>query len=677
MEQEFTIPVYGETKEKNSNSQHRRARPSDQRSSIKTKIQKRSSAVIDSFLFNQKLIMHMCASVLLITYLIAHINYLWFKASLYYKEFSSALKSPWVLLIFGCELIYLVAELISSLDHLVPLAMKKSDFDPKIIANNQITSKDFGFTVDPAARKNYPTVDVLVTCCNEPSEIPQESIQAALALNYPKDRFKVLVLDDGDDDNLKAICEALRVESGNGQLVYLRRNKVPGVPRDFKCGNLNFGLQHSTAEFIAIVDADMILHPSFLDRTLPHIMSSSQVSFVQIPQSFYNLATGDPLNESCCFFYEKALLHRNVIGCATCVGTGAVFRRKHLNEIDGFQPQTITEDTMTSFVLFNRGYKSVYINEKLQIGLVPWTFSAFLKQRQRWGQGAMQQFASTWRIMLGWRSNLNVVQKVFFFWHTAYYYLSIINIILVLTIWSALAFQLNLIVGSASDNRTLMSYMAIYFTAWRVFCYVIWTEVPQSMQSRNRDESSFWWMTPFFFQMIIDYTFNSKDTFNFVPTNSTGQCSAGKKEKRHPWLTKCDELKHVWPHLLFIVIGLSTVAIRSSAIFRSYVFFDCKESLVVLGLSIFILSVCVHMSVPVMHILWPTSFKPEQRKDLLRYNTMGVPTFDPEDVIPEWQDSVLLLEGVSLLNVGFWLFMFWVVNTNMFDYYCTFKSTGH
>ncbi|KAH7431471.1 hypothetical protein KP509_08G050000 [Ceratopteris richardii] len=641
---------------------------------VKSRFRDKPSAASYSIFFNKRQIIHIFASVLLITYLTAQINYMWFKLNLYYREFSATMKSPWVLVIFGCEVLYLIAGLISAMDHLVPPAMEESNSSLKALLNHVRNSKNCESTLDSSAAKNYPMVDVMVTCCKEPTEIPHETILAALALNYPKNRFRVLVLDDGGDDDLKAICEAIRVESGTGQLVYLRRNKVPGVPHHFKCGNINFGLQHSSAEFIVIVDADMILHPSFLDRTLPHIVSSSQVAFVQVPQSYYNLPRGDPLNEASPYYYEKVMLHRNAVGCATSVGTGAVFRRKHLNEIDGFQPQTITEDTMTSFVLFNRGYKSVYINEKLQIGLAPWTFASFLKQRQRWGQGAMQQFAATWRIMLSRRSKLNIVKKFCFFWHTGYYYMSLINVILVVTIWSALAFQLNLFVGSADENRTLMSYMAFYFIAWRLFSYLIWTEVPQSIQSRNRDESTFWWMTPFFFQMILCFTFNYKSTFNFVPTNSTHPCSIDQKEKKHSLMKKFNELKYVWAHLMLIVIGLSTVAIRSFAAIRSYGFFDCKEGMVVLGLSTFISTLCVHMSVPVVHILWPTRFKSEQRKNLLRYNGMGVPVFDPTDVAPKWHPSVLLLEIVSLVNIAFWLFIFWVVNTNVFDNYCAMRS---
>ncbi|EFJ05961.1 hypothetical protein SELMODRAFT_431149 [Selaginella moellendorffii] len=226
-------------------------------------------------------------------------------------------------------------------------------------------------------------------------------------MDYPKHQFRVLVLDDGGDDELKRYCEELE----SACVKYLRRKKIPGVPHNFKCGNLNYGLEHSDAEFVVTMDADMILHPSFLKTLLPHIVKDPKVSFVQIPQSFYNLPVGDPLNDACVFGYERVMIHRDTFGAAPCVRTGAIFRRKHLDEIGGFQPMSITEDTMTAFKLFNQDFKSVYLNRKLQIGLTPWTFEGYIKQRRRWCQGAIQQFSATWREMLGPKSKLSLVLK--------------------------------------------------------------------------------------------------------------------------------------------------------------------------------------------------------------------------------------------------------------------------
>ncbi|CAK9260962.1 unnamed protein product [Sphagnum jensenii] len=55
----------------------------------------------------------------------------------------------------------------------------------------------------------------------EPTEIPMETIRAVLAMDYPMDCFRILVLDDGGQDDLKASVEALQSESYRKQFRYV------------------------------------------------------------------------------------------------------------------------------------------------------------------------------------------------------------------------------------------------------------------------------------------------------------------------------------------------------------------------------------------------------------------------------------------------------------------------
>jgi cellulose synthase/poly-beta-1,6-N-acetylglucosamine synthase-like glycosyltransferase len=55
-------------------------------------------------------------------------------------------------------------------------------------------------------------------------------------------------------------------------IMYVTRDKVPGVPNHAKAGNINSALLKSpgSGDFILVLDCDMVLHPDFLMRTLPH-----------------------------------------------------------------------------------------------------------------------------------------------------------------------------------------------------------------------------------------------------------------------------------------------------------------------------------------------------------------------------------------------------------------------
>ncbi|MGF1460913.1 MAG: ATP-binding protein [Leptolyngbyaceae cyanobacterium] len=59
------------------------------------------------------------------------------------------------------------------------------------------------------AEDDYPTVDVFITCYNEPTSIVEATAGAALQLDYPVDKLKVYILDDGNSPNMRAMAERL------------------------------------------------------------------------------------------------------------------------------------------------------------------------------------------------------------------------------------------------------------------------------------------------------------------------------------------------------------------------------------------------------------------------------------------------------------------------------------
>ena len=64
----------------------------------------------------------------------------------------------------------------------------------------------------PLPPAEFPTVDVFITCYNEPPELVETTTRAALALNYPLTKLSVYVLDDGNSPDLRAMTEKLGLE---------------------------------------------------------------------------------------------------------------------------------------------------------------------------------------------------------------------------------------------------------------------------------------------------------------------------------------------------------------------------------------------------------------------------------------------------------------------------------
>lgn len=109
---------------------------------------------------------------------------------------------------------------------------------------------------------DVPTVDAFVTCCGEDDDLVMDTVRAACDLDYPQDRFRVIILDDGKSAGLEEQCAKLSMTYPN--LYYMARVKIPGQPHHFKAGNLNYGLDEvhklpgGAGQFMAALDADMV-----------------------------------------------------------------------------------------------------------------------------------------------------------------------------------------------------------------------------------------------------------------------------------------------------------------------------------------------------------------------------------------------------------------------------------
>jgi len=247
----------------------------------------------------------------------------------------------------------------------------------------------FFFTVwrpehpDPPPAPRGLRVDVFVPTKGEPLWVLRRTLLAAQRIRYP---HRTLVLDDAGRAEVRELAVGLGC-------VYLSRP----THEHGKAGNLNFGLQHSEAEFVAVLDADHVAMPEFLDRVLGYFCDE-RVAFVQTPQDFYNLEsyqhwvepqTGRAWHEQALFFrvIQPGKQHWNA---AFYCGSPAVLRRSALEDVGGFATETVTEDLHTSVRLHARGWKSVYHPEVLAYGLAPSTALPYRVQRLRWGRGAMQ-----------------------------------------------------------------------------------------------------------------------------------------------------------------------------------------------------------------------------------------------------------------------------------------------
>jgi cellulose synthase (UDP-forming) len=311
-----------------------------------------------------------------------------------------------------------------------------------------------------AEREPAPLVDVFICTYNEDEAILERTIIGAVAMNYS--RFRVWVLDDGRRPWLKELAERLGAS-------YLTRPDNAHA----KAGNINNGLKHVAAlpeppDFVSILDADFVPSAQFLRRTLS-LFREGDVGIVQTPQHFIN---PDPLQTNLSiagvwpdeqrYFFDVVLASKDAWGAAFCCGTSSVIRFSQLMKMGGFPTDSVTEDYLVTLKMKQAGFRTVYLNERLSLGLAPEGLKEYITQRSRWALGFMQIFRGPLG-PLGPGNGLSIIDRVslteaFLYWCGSYSFrlLGIIVPILYLLL------NINAV---QADVATTLSYYVPHFVA--------------------------------------------------------------------------------------------------------------------------------------------------------------------------------------------------------------------
>src|SRR5271154_2007370 len=96
------------------------------------------------------------------------------------------------------------------------------------------------------------------------------------------------------------------------------------------------------------------------------------------------LPRNDPLCQSQRYFHRCLEIVKDMAGTAWCTGSGWLIRCQALEDVKGFPTYSLTEDLGISMELMAAGWKTAYIPEALQYGLLPDTYYAHIKQWVRW-----------------------------------------------------------------------------------------------------------------------------------------------------------------------------------------------------------------------------------------------------------------------------------------------------
>ena len=399
-------------------------------------------------------------------------------------------------------------------------------------------------------------------------------------MDYPQDRFRVVVLDDGGDSELKqAVDDLARDQYGN--LYYFARIKT--VPHHAKAGNLiggtNFvaSLDGGPGEYIAALDADMIPESDWLRAVVAHAVNDDLMALVCPPQLFYNIPHNDPLAQSLDAFVHVVEPSKDATGVAWCTGSGYLIRRSALEAIGGWPTGSLAEDVCTSSMLLGAGWKTAYVHEALQYGTVPDSFTGHLKQRTRWTLGTLQTATKLRWFMWG-----KAIGKMTFYQRLSGFVFSMDALFKMFLLISMATIPTVLSIGGQ-----LVAYTDTTQLRWQIrLCAIsllltmanVWiTYLPSGYRLGRQETSATLWMAPYHAITVIRSFLLPRwlggKALSFKPSGSIkddiNERSALHRAPLHRRLKVIIIDCGTWIHVAFVLFVIGSVAVSSVRAFTT------------------------------------------------------------------------------------------------------------
>lgn len=295
----------------------------------------------------------------------------------------------------------------------------------------------------PDDMSKWPTVDIYIPSYNEPLEVVRDTVLAAQCIDYPKDKMKIYLLDDGKRSEFAVFA----ADVGVG---YITRNDN----KHAKAGNLNHALTLTQGELICVFDCDHVATRVFLQATVGGFLKDPMLALVQTPHYFYspdpferNLSVGRNIPNEGMLFYGPIQQGNDNWNATFFCGSCAVIRREALAQIGGFAVETVTEDAHTALKFQRLGWKSAFLDIPLAAGLATERLVVHVIQRTRWARGMTQIFRVD-NPLFG--RGLTFQQRLCYLSAMLYYQFALPRVVFVTAPLAYLLFNLNIIYSSAS-----------------------------------------------------------------------------------------------------------------------------------------------------------------------------------------------------------------------------------
>ncbi|MGB3365860.1 MAG: glycosyltransferase family 2 protein, partial [Acidaminobacteraceae bacterium] len=232
---------------------------------------------------------------------------------------------------------------------------------------------------------HYPMISIMIPSHNEEVVI-YKTLLAMIKMNYPNDRYEIIVINDNSKDKTGEIIE--RVKSENPASLINHVEVIGDRGGKGKSNALNIGFQEANGEFLVIYDADNTPNAMALKYLLDEIMSNDNYGAVigkfRTRNKNKNLLTKFINIETLSFQWMAQAGRWKLFKLCTIPGTNFIIRRSIIEKIGGWDTEAVAEDTEISFRIYEMGYKIAFMPLAETFEQEPETIKVWMKQRSRW-----------------------------------------------------------------------------------------------------------------------------------------------------------------------------------------------------------------------------------------------------------------------------------------------------
>ncbi|NQV38946.1 MAG: glycosyltransferase [Nitrosopumilus sp.] len=304
-----------------------------------------------------------------------------------------------------------------------------------------------------------PTITIQLPIYNE-KYVAKRLVDAVCNLDYPKDKMRIMVCDDSDDDTVELLGELVDDYKKQGfQIEHMRR----GTRKGYKAGALKYAMKTTDTDLVAIFDADFIPPTWFLKRAIPHF-SSSKIGLIQcrwghVNENYSTITQVQALSIDFHFLVEqKAKSNSHLF--MNFNGTAGIWRRACIEDAGGWHTATLVEDLDLSYRAQMKGWKCLFLPDIVVDAELPAQMNGAKRQQFRWAKGSIQ-CAIKLLFDVALKRDVAIEAKIQAFIQLTRHIVYPLILIQFLALPILLAGQVNLYVVSVLPALTIATYLAM------------------------------------------------------------------------------------------------------------------------------------------------------------------------------------------------------------------------